>query len=68
MTLEHNIDQNVNKLVQSRLKSLPASEARVSLGTNAGFDEGESYDSFLKAKFVGEKLNGKPHGFGKLYF
>ena len=65
MTLEQNIDHNVNSLVQSRLRTLPASESRASLGLNHGE---EDYDSSLKAKFVGEKLNGKPHGVGKLYF
>jgi hypothetical protein len=68
MTLEQNLDHNVNSLVQSRLKTLPASESRASFGLNHGFNEEEDYNSSLKAKFVGEKLNGKPHGVGKLYF
>jgi hypothetical protein len=58
-------------MVQSRLSSLPVSDARViKSASNNGLvtEEHEVYDAFLKAKFVGEKVNGKPHGFGKLYF
>lgn len=56
-------------MVQSRLNSLPVSQASVSKVSRSGpGPQEEAYDHYLRARFVGEKVDGKPNGFGKMYF
>ncbi len=60
---DHRID---SKLVKSTHKNLPPTDA--SRYRDLMIPEEELYLENLGAKYVGELSNGKPNGYGKLYF
>lgn len=59
-------DRVTSKMVRSRQKDLPLSEAAQK--RDIMVPEEEVFLDDLGAKYVGERSNKKPHGFGKLYF
>lgn len=62
-----NQDNNIDsKIVKATHRNLPASEA--SRFRDLMVPEQEIYIENLKAKYVGEVTEGRPNGYGKLYF
>lgn len=59
-------DRVMSKMVRSKQRDLPLSDA--AQHRDILIPEEEQYLENLSAKYLGEQVNGKPHGFGRLYF
>lgn len=79
MTLQNKTDQNVgSKMVQCRISSLPVLQPKNYKGQTSTLQTINNGNSQYKlpnigniqnkGKFIGENINGKPDGFGKMYF